>query len=73
MLGPAQGTYHRRREGVLREHLDEVNQRLATEGLRLIDLADPDHVARYGLEGLVQERGPTVVGSTQLKEGAFSR
>jgi hypothetical protein len=34
----------------VREHLDEVNKRLADEGLRLIDPADAEHAARYGFE-----------------------
>lgn len=47
-------------KAVVQEHLDEVNQRLAAEGLRTIDLGNPDHVSRYGLEALVQERGAGV-------------
>ena len=34
---------------LVREHLAEINQRLAAEGLRTIDPADPDHAERYGL------------------------
>jgi hypothetical protein len=37
---------------VVREHLAEINKRLAAEGLRTIDPADPGHVERYGLEDL---------------------
>jgi hypothetical protein len=37
---------------LVREHLAEINKRLAAEGLRTIDLADPGHVERYGLEDL---------------------
>lgn len=37
---------------LVRDHLDEINQRLAAEGLRTISLSDPDHVERYGLEQL---------------------
>jgi hypothetical protein len=33
---------------LVREHLDDVNKRLADEGSRQIDPADPDHAARYG-------------------------
>jgi hypothetical protein len=33
---------------LVREHLEEINKRLADEGLRQIDPADPDHAARYG-------------------------
>jgi hypothetical protein len=35
---------------LVREHLDEINKRLADEGIRQIDPADPDHAARYGFD-----------------------
>ncbi|HEX4062577.1 MAG TPA: hypothetical protein VHY58_16295 [Streptosporangiaceae bacterium] len=41
---------------LVREHFDEINERLAGENLRTISLTDPDHVERYGLEDLVAER-----------------
>lgn len=34
---------------LVREHLDEINARLAAAGHRAIDPANPDHVRRYGL------------------------
>ena len=37
---------------LVREHLAEINKRLAAEGLRTIDPADPGHVERYGLDDL---------------------
>jgi hypothetical protein len=42
---------------VVREHLDEINERLAAQGLRTISLDSQEHVERYGLEDLVKERG----------------
>ena len=36
--------------GVVQEHLAEINKRLAADGMRTIDPADPDHAERYGLE-----------------------
>jgi hypothetical protein len=42
----------------VRDHLDEVNERLAAEGLRLIDPANPDHASRYGLLLPVDEPEP---------------
>ncbi|MDP9796438.1 DNA-binding LytR/AlgR family response regulator [Catenuloplanes nepalensis] len=33
---------------LVRENLDKINERLATEGIRLIDPANPEHAARYG-------------------------
>jgi hypothetical protein len=41
---------------LVRDHLDEINQRLGTQGIRTISLIDPDHVERYGLEQLARER-----------------
>jgi len=40
---------------LVREHLKEINKRLAAAGLRTIDLNDPGHVERYGLEDLAAE------------------
>ena len=40
---------------LIRDHLDEINQRLAGQGLRTISLTDPDHVERYGLQGRTAE------------------
>jgi hypothetical protein len=37
---------------LVRDHLDAINDRLAAQGLRTIDPGDPEHVARYGLDGL---------------------
>jgi hypothetical protein len=42
---------------LVREHLDEINERLAGQNLRTISLTDADHVERYGLERLAAERG----------------
>jgi hypothetical protein len=41
---------------LVRDHLDEINQRLAAQGLRTISLADPDHVERYGLQQIARDR-----------------
>jgi hypothetical protein len=41
---------------LVQEHLDQINERLAAESLRTISLTDPDHVERYGLERLAEER-----------------
>jgi hypothetical protein len=41
----------------VRANLDAVNERLAREGHRQIDLADAEHVERYGLAELAEERG----------------
>jgi hypothetical protein len=41
---------------LVREHFDEINQRLAAQGIRTISLADPEHVERYGLQEATQDR-----------------
>jgi hypothetical protein len=41
---------------LVRDHLDEINQRLAGQGLRTISLTDPDHVERYGLQQFARDR-----------------
>ena len=41
---------------LVRDHLDEINERLAAQGLRMISLTDQEHVERYGLEELARER-----------------
>ena len=43
---------------LVRDHLDEINERLAAQGIRTISLTDPDHVERYGLGQLASERTP---------------
>jgi hypothetical protein len=47
---PHKGKTTEAEKQLVREHLGEVNKRLAAEGLRTIDVNDPDHVERYGLE-----------------------
>jgi hypothetical protein len=46
---------------LVRDHLAEINERLAGQGLRTISLTDPDHVERYGLEPLAGERNLELV------------
>ncbi|WP_428961599.1 hypothetical protein [Micromonospora fluostatini] len=47
---PHRGRVTEEESRIVREHLDEVNKRLADAGLRQIDPADPEHVARYGFD-----------------------
>jgi hypothetical protein len=42
---------------LVRDHLDEINERLAAQNLRTISLTDPEHVDRYGLAQLAGEQG----------------
>jgi hypothetical protein len=41
---------------LVRDHFDDINNRLARQGLRQISLTDSDHVERYGLDQLARER-----------------
>jgi hypothetical protein len=41
---------------LVRDHFDEINERLAGQGLRLISLTDPEHIERYDLQDLARER-----------------
>jgi hypothetical protein len=41
---------------LVRDHLAEINERLAKQGIRTISLTDPEQVERYGLDQLVRER-----------------
>jgi hypothetical protein len=42
---------------LVRDHLEEINARLAGQGIRTISLGDPDHVERYGLQQSALDRG----------------
>ena len=41
---------------LVRDHFDEINQRLATQGIRTISLTDPEHVERYDLQEVARDR-----------------
>jgi hypothetical protein len=40
---------------LVHDHLDEINDRLAEQGLRTISLTDTEHIERYGLHALARE------------------
>jgi hypothetical protein len=54
---PHRGKTTDEEKALVREHFDEINDRLAAEGLRTISLDDPEHVERYGLAELARARG----------------
>ncbi len=41
---------------LVQDHFDEINERLTAQGLRIISLTEAEHVDRYGLQELAQER-----------------
>ncbi|MEV6241036.1 hypothetical protein [Lentzea sp. NPDC051838] len=45
---PHRGAVTSEEAAVVREHLDQVNARLAAAGCRLIDPTNPEHARRYG-------------------------
>ena len=53
---PHRGKTTDEEKALVREHFDEINERLAAEGLRTISLDDSEHVERYGLEELARSR-----------------
>jgi hypothetical protein len=53
---PHQGKTADAEKRLVRDHFDEINLRLAAQGIRVISLTDPGHVERYGLEQLARER-----------------
>jgi hypothetical protein len=46
---PHKGRITEAERELVRDHLDAINERLVTQGLRTIDPGDPEHAARYGL------------------------
>ncbi|MEW1914910.1 hypothetical protein AB0442_42265 [Kitasatospora sp. NPDC085895] len=54
---PHKGRTQDAEKALVRAHFDQINQRLEAEGIRTIDLTNPDHVNRYDLHILAQERG----------------
>jgi hypothetical protein len=54
---PHRGKTTDEEKALVREHFDEINDRLAAEGLRTISLGDAEHVERYGLAELARARG----------------
>ena len=55
---------------LVRDHLDEINQRLAGQGIRTISLADPDHIERYGLQQSVRDRTAELDFDLEVEDSA---
>ncbi|MEU6708933.1 hypothetical protein [Streptomyces wuyuanensis] len=56
---PKKGKTSEEEKRIVQNNFDQINERLTSEGFRTIDLKNPDHVARYGLEQLAVERSST--------------
>lgn len=54
---PHKGKVTNAEKELVQEHFDEINERLAGQRIRAISLTDPEHIERYGLEHLADERG----------------
>ena len=54
---PHKGKVTEAERDLVRTHLDEINERLAVQGLRTISPDDPEHVERYGLGELAVQQG----------------
>ena len=52
---PHKGKVTEAEKQLVREHLTDINERLARQGVRTISLTDPDHVERYGLGPVARE------------------
>lgn len=54
---PKRGKVSDAEKATVAAHLDEINERLRSEGHRTIELDNAEHVTRYGLEALAKEAG----------------
>ncbi|MCA1602652.1 MAG: hypothetical protein LC776_13740 [Acidobacteria bacterium] len=54
---PHRGKTTEAEKETVRNNLDAINERLKADGMRTIDLDNPEHVSRYGLEALAKEAG----------------
>jgi hypothetical protein len=68
---PHKGRITEAEQRFVRDHFDAINERLAAEGLRPIDLDDPAHIERYDLGDLAAKRG-AVAGPSVAASGRSS-
>jgi hypothetical protein len=55
---PHRGKITDEEKQLVHENLDQINERLAADGMRTISLTDAEHVERYGLTDLADLAGP---------------
>ena len=57
---------------LVREHLEEINERLAGQGFRAISMSDPEQVERYGLQQSVRDRATELDFDDEDEQRAFA-
>ena len=57
---------------LVREHLEEINERLAGQGFRTISVSDPEQVERYGLQQSVRDRATELDFDDEDEQRAFA-
>ena len=57
---------------LVREHLEEINERLAGVGFRTISVSDPEQVERYGLQQSVRDRATELDFDDEDEQRAFA-
>jgi hypothetical protein len=57
---------------LVRDHLEEINERLASQGFRTISVSDTEQVERYGLQQSVQDRATELDFDDEEEQSAFA-
>ena len=57
---------------LVRDHLEEINERLAGQGFRTISVSDPEQVERYGLQQSVRDRATELEFDEEEERSAFA-
>jgi len=57
---------------LVRDHLEEINERLAGQGFRAISMSDPEQVERYGLQQSVRDRATELDFDDEDEQRAFA-
>ncbi len=57
---------------LVREHLEEINERLAGLGFRTISVSDPEQAERYGLQQSVRDRATELDFDDEDEQRAFA-
>ena len=57
---------------LVRDHLEEINERLAGQGFRTISVSDPEQVERYGLQQSARDRAAELEFDEEEEQRAFA-